>query len=225
MPAMTRKKDHHWVLKGIDLYESIPEKEFCAIAVSAVDKNYAKDAVVYTPHEPVGHIYVVHSGEVILYHSKEGRRAIFDTLGPGSVFGCFDPENPTPAHFAQAIKPTVLCTTPVSEFMQIVAKHPELMLRLMQKMAIRISDYEQKIGAGMNTAVERVYQELLRLRKKKQNSSLGRPLPIPLQATHEQLAERTNLNRVTVTRCLRQLRERGLIAVDKNTGIIRLPER
>ncbi|PIZ70618.1 hypothetical protein COY07_06395 [Candidatus Peregrinibacteria bacterium CG_4_10_14_0_2_um_filter_43_11] len=224
---MTSKKDdlvirQGWALKNLNLYENIPEEEFCTIAPNATDKKYEKNAHVYTPHEPDGRIYMVHRGEVILYHAKEGKRSVFDTLGPGSVFGSFDPENPTPNHFAVTTKETILCTTPVEEFLKIISHHPEAMLRLMQKMAIRIHDYEQKIKNNIEVASERVYQELSRLKEKKQRSISGRTMPIPLQATHEQIAELTNLNRVTVTRSIQQLKKQGLIRIEKGTGIIEL---
>ena len=51
-------------------------------------------------------------GEVLLYHSKNGKRAIFDVLPPGSVFGNFDPSLKKPTHFAETTKGTLLCVTP-----------------------------------------------------------------------------------------------------------------
>ena len=49
-------------------------------------------------------------------------------------------------------------------------------------------------------------------------------MKIPLQVTHEQIAERTNLNRVTVTRCLKKLKTEGLVTIEKGTGIIHLKD-
>jgi CRP-like cAMP-binding protein len=212
--------ENMWALKDLDIYEGIPESELCVIAPGAFEKTYSKDVQLYSPHEPVGYIFVVKRGEVILYHSKEGKRAVFDVLGPGSVFGTFDAANKTPNHFAQTTKNTLLCVTPVEEFLKIVSRHPEIMLRLMQRMAMRINDYEQKIRSSIDTASEKVYFELVRLKDKKQKSILGKIMPIPLQVTHEQIAELTNLNRVTVTRSIKKLKNAGLITVDKGTGVI-----
>lgn len=211
-----------WVLKDLDIYEGIPEKKFCEIAPQSVDKSISKGQHIYTPHEKDGNIYVVHRGEVILYHSKDGKRSIFDTLGPGSVFGTFDVNSPMPTHYAEATKNTLLCTTPISEFLKVISAYPESMLRLMQKMAIRIQDYEIRMKSSIETAVERVYSELLRLHKKRQKTLLGKM--IPLQLTHEKIAEHTNLNRVTVTRCIKKLKEDGLIQIESKTGVITLNE-
>ncbi len=218
-----QNNEKFWFLKDLDIYEGISDASFCTIAPNSVDKRFPKDTQIYSPHEPDNHIYVVHRGEVILYHSKDGKRSIFDTLGPGSVFGTFDPKHPTPGHFAITTKNTELCVTPVNEFLKVIASHPEAMLKLMQKMTMRIQDYERKIHTNIETASERVYSELVRLKTKRQKGFIGK-ITIPLRITHEQLAEYTNLNRVTVTRSLKKLKEMGVIDIDKTSGSIELNE-
>ncbi len=202
-----------WILKNIDIYEGISEASLCEIAPHSFETNTLRGSQIYSPHQPNENIYVLKQGEVILYHSREGKRAIFDTLGPGAVFGSFDSENLTANHFAEASKPSLLCVTPVQEFLKIISRHPEAMLRLMQKMAIRIRDYEQKIQSNVETALEKVYSELVRLRKKRN---------LPLRVTHETIAELTHLNRVTVTRCIQTLKKKGWVTIEKNTGALTL---
>ena len=219
---MSKQQDQKmWFLKNLDIYEGISEKTLCQIAQKAFEESYKKGTQIYTPHEDDQNIYCIKHGEMILYHSKDGKRAIFDTLGPGSVFGSFDPGQERPTHFAETTRNTLLCVTPLSEFLKIVESHPEMMLRFMQKMAQRIQDYETKIRSNIETASERVYSELERLKKKRQRSFIGKLIPIPLQITHEKLAEHTNLNRVTVTRSLKRLKEEGLISIDEK-GVIEL---
>lgn len=215
------KIDKTWFLRNLDIYEGIPETTLCKIASNAYETNYSKSTQIYNPHEKDGNIYVIKRGEIILYHSNNGKRAIFDTLGPGTVFGSFDPNNTTPTHFAETTKRTLLCITPINEFLEIVKQHPEIMLKFMQNMTNRVQDYENKIKSSIETATEKIYLELERLQKKKQRSFLGKFIDIPLQITHEKLAEYTNLNRVTVTRGLQKLKNEGLISIDKK-GIINL---
>jgi len=210
-----------WVLKDLDIYKGIAEKTLCQLAPTSFEETYKKGTQIYTPHEPARNIYSLKHGEIILYHARDGKRAIFDTLGPGAVFGNFDPNQEKPTHFAETTRSTLLCITPLDEFLKIVATKPEIMLNLMQNMAERIQDYEDKIRMNIETASERVYSELERLQKKKLGSLLGKFMPLPLQITHEQLAEHTNLNRVTVTRSLKKLKEEGLIVID-NKGVIEL---
>ena len=210
-----------WFVKKLDIYEGVSEKILCKIAINAYDEAYRRGTQIYSPFEAVQNIYVIKRGEIILYHSKEGKRAIFDTLGPESVFGIFDPTQESPTHYAETTKNTMLCITPLNEFMKIVHHHPEMMLNLMQKMAHRIQDYEQKILSNIETTSERVFIELERLKKKRSQSLMGKLIPLRLQITHEKLAEHTNLNRVTMTRCLKKLKAEGLIHITQK-GVIEL---
>lgn len=89
----------------------------------------------------------------------------------------------------------------------------------MQKMAQRIQDYEIKIKSNIETASQPGYSGLERLQKKRNTGFLGRL--IPLQITHEKLAEYTNLNRVTVTRCIQKLKKEELITVS-DKGVIQI---
>ena len=172
MSKALKQKNHQapspWVIKDLDLYEGISEASLCQVAPNSFEENYSKGTQIYSPHQEDQNIYVVQQGEVILYHAKNGKRAIFDVLPPGSVFGSFDPELSTPTHFAETTKGTLLCVTPLSEFLKIVQSHPQMMLRFMQKMVQRIRDYEIKIKSNIETASEKVYSELERLQKKTQ---------------------------------------------------------
>lgn len=215
----SKHEEKMWFLKDLDIYAGVSEKTLCLLAPDSFEENYQKGTQIYTPHTSDNNIYVLKHGEIILYHSKDGKRAIFDTLGPGSVFGSFDQNQQNPTHFAETTKNTLLCVTPLEEFLKIVESHPELMLNLMQSMARRMQDYEIKMRSNIETASERVYSELERLQKKRSRSFVGKFISIPLQITHEQLAEYTNLNRVTVTRSIKKLKDDGLISVANNGAI------
>lgn len=214
---------HHdpkiWFLKDLEIYEGISEKTLCLLAPNSYEEDFKRASQIYTPHQKTQNIYVLKHGEVILYHAKDGKRSIFDTLGPGSVFGTFDPKQEKPTHYAEATKKTLLCVTPLDEFQKIIHHHPEMMLNLMQKMAQRIQDYETKMRSNIETASERVLSELERLHKKRQGGWMGRFMPSSLQITHEKLAEHTNLNRVTVTRSLKVLKEAGMISINEKGAI------
>lgn len=210
-----------WFLKNLDIYAGVSEKTLCLLAPKSFEEDYKKGTQIYTPHTADNNIYVLKHGEIILYHSKEGKRAIFDTLGPGSVFGSFDLSQEKPTHFAETTKNTLLCVTSLDEFLKIVESQPQLMLHLMQRMAERMQDYETKMRSNIETASERVYSELERLQKKRQRSFVGKLIPVPLQITHEKLAEHTNLNRVTVTRSIKKLKDEGMISIADN-GVIEL---
>lgn len=198
--------------RNLDPYEGVAEAELCTIAPTAVDRRTPKGTVLYSEHDPAAGIYVVKSGEVELSHVQDGKVTVFDTLGPGGVFGDFGFTGQSPAHTARTTRPSLLCITPVEEFMKIIAARPELMLRFMRRMAERIQDYEARLKTTSTSARERVYAELVRLQEKQRSGLLSKlRTVVPVRITHEALAEHTGLNRVTVTRALASLKDEGLV--------------
>lgn len=205
-------------LRNCELYEGLSDEEICSVAQSSVNRNYTKGELIYTPHTPAPNIYIVKKGEVQLYHSIDGKKIVFDILTPGSVFGCFQMEQSLPNHFAECSKPGYLCTTPINEFLQLVQVYPEITLRLMQKMAHRLNEYETKLEASSGDAATKILYELKRIQEKRSRNFFGKIFSLPLRMTHEEIAHLTGLNRVTVTRTMQELIHMGKISIDSSSG-------
>jgi CRP-like cAMP-binding protein len=204
-------------LRNIDIYQGLTDAEIVCIAKNSHDKTIQKNNLIYTPHEDNQYIYVLKRGEVQLYHSKDGNKVVFDIIGPGTVFGGFSSESRRPNHFAECVRNSFLCVTPVNEFLTLVSKRPEMMLNLMQKMSERISEYERKLEVSTGTASEKIMYELARLKEKRSHNFMGKFFAQPLKVTHERLAIMTGLNRVTVTRTMDVLKKANKIQVNDKT--------
>lgn len=213
-----------WYLSQVDIFQGIPEREIMALAQKAHDRRCSCRTHLYGPHDREDRqVYILKEGEVVLYHSREGKRVIFDVLGPGTVFGNFLPDLPSTSHFAEALPGSRVCTLTTGDFQRVVAAHPEIVLRLLTKLSQRLRDYEERLKLDMGNAREKVISELHRYRRKKINPfSRVLGFSTPLYVTHEKLAELTGLNRVTVTRTLKLLEEEGRISVDRRIGTISL---
>lgn len=212
-------------LSQFDLFDALPESELAKEAPSMHGKKYAKGEVIYSPREETELIYVLKEGEVILYHSHDGKQETFDTIGPGTLFGTFSVESRVPSHFAEATRDSTVCVFPIKDFLSVLRNKPDLMMRFIQSMADRLQDYEKRFKNNLQTAKETIYEELARLKSKQQKSFLGKFFGKegpPLRLTHEQIASLTGLNRVTVTRSLKELKEEGLLSINPDTGVIEL---
>lgn len=210
-----------------DMFDSIPEEERMPISESLHGDSIPKGTTIYTPHEELNKIYLLKQGEVVLYHSHEGKTEIFDTLSPGALFGNFQLDPQKPSHFAATTRETVLCGFSTEDFSTILSKRPELTMKFIEKMATRIADYERRFKNSLYTAKFRIYDELKRLEEKKNNSFFGKLFDkkVPIRLTHEEIAKITGLNRVTVTRSLKELKEEGLVSVDSESGVIEIHEK
>lgn len=196
--------------------------EIMQIAEKATEHRCESNKHIYGHHDGFDrNVFILKEGEVVFYHSHNGKRQIFDVLGPGSLFGNFFPTSASASHFAEALSGSRYCSLPVEDFQKVVAAHPEILTRLLRKLSERLQDYEHKLKIDMGSAMDRVLGELKRYQRKKRNPFSLLSKDPPLALTHEKLAELTGLNRVTVTRTIKLLKLEGEINVDEK-GLISL---
>lgn len=215
-------------LSQFDLFDAFSDDELKRTATSMHGKQYAKGEIIYSPHQESDLVYVLKEGEVILYHSHDGKKETFDTIGAGTLFGNFNVDSKVPSHYAEATRNSKLCVFPINDFMNILKSKPELMMKFIQNMGERLQDYEKRFKNNLQTAKETIFEELLRLKVKQQKSFLGKFFGKegpPLRLTHEQIASLTGLNRVTVTRSIKELKEEGLMIINPENGVIELNEK
>src|SRR3989344_4066829 len=212
-----------WYISHIDVFEGIPDTEIMQIAEKVQDHRCTSPMHLYSPHDGLDrNVFLLKEGEVVLYHSRDGKRTIFDVLGPGSLFGNFLPNAEGATHYAEALPGSRICILTPGDFQKVVAKHPEVLTRLLQKLSSRLHDYEQKLKLDTGSALEKVLGELRRYTRKKRNPFALLSKDAPLALSHEKIGELTGLNRVTVTRALNLLKLRGDIEVDEHGRIVLL---
>ena len=211
-------------LEKLEIFNGIPKEEIKRIAATAKDSSYEHSALLYTAKEEVEHIYVVKKGKVSLYHSRNGKRFIFDVVGPGGLFGNFSENSVRVTHSAEASAESRVCRFTIKDFLAVVSSHPEVMLRVLRIFAERINDYIEKFEAGQADATERVIMELHR--NKKRQGLFFRVIGKGgcMELTHEEIGRLTGLNRVTVTRALQKLESDGEVILD-GRGRVCLPEK
>lgn len=204
-----------WYISHIDIFDGIPEMEIMEIAENVQDHRCVSAMHLYSPHDGLDrNVFLLKEGEVVLYHSRDGKRTIFDVLGPGSLFGNFLPNTEDATHYAEALPGSRICILTPEDFQKVVAKHPEVLTRLLQKLSSRLHDYEHKLKLDTGSALEKVLGELQRYSRKKRNPFAMLYKETPLTLSHDKIAELTGLNRVTVTRTIKLLKLQGDIEVD-----------
>ena len=214
--SMHEKNEKLWYLKNLDIFEGIPDDEIMRLAGRVQECMFSKDEMIYSPEELLNSIYVVKRGEVRLFHSKNGKRTVFDVLGPGSLFGGITFSSVKSTHFAQATHPTKVCIFSEEDYLSVLKKRPELMMRFIKKITSKVNEYETRLSRRSDTAEEIIMAELEHLQDKRRHSLFGIWKRSRVYITHEELAELTGLNRVTVTRLLKKLRETGKITVERS---------
>ena len=203
-------------LRQVDIYKNIPEAQLIALSEDAVEMHFSAGTVFYDEDSPAAHVYVIKDGEVELYREDGGKRVVLGTLFPGDVFGDFGTGNCS--HTAAATRPTYICKTPTNEFLDIVRANPQIALQLMQALAEKTEYYESRIANLQRPAKDRLLHELRNLYSKNQRRVIGKVFNIPFKISHQKLADKTGLNRVTVTKLLAELRADGSVEIDTKNG-------
>ena len=203
-----------WRICHADVFEGVEAGDLTSLGACTRDSMYKRAFSLYTRGEELTHVYVVKEGEVLLYHLQDGKRAVFDVMGPGDLFGNFSRTPLKVGHFAEATPGTRICKFPVDELLRTLQDHPETMLRTLRLLSERLADYELKIGLCTEEAKEKVYKELLRYQKKTQQEGE------PIKMTHQKLAHLTGLNRVTVTRALHTLIDEARVQVNDDGAFV-----
>ena len=179
---------------------------------------------VYEAGDEVPYVYVITTGgEIELIREENGKTVVIETLLSGDMFGDFGVGLPV-NHTARVTKTVSVCKTPKEAFLNIVRSHPEMIFQLMQVMAKRTHDYEDKIAQLSRPAKDQLLAELRLLQRKNEQSLVGRLFSVPFRISHQKLSEKTGLNRVTVTKLMGELRRDNLITIDEVSGTITVKE-
>ena len=217
-----------YCLRRIDLYSGISHEQFIKVADEAFDSYIPADEILYTEGESgeesefgAGVIFVLKEGEVELYKTDaNGKTIIIETLFPGDVFGNFGTDTYT--NSARTTRRSYICQTPIYEFLKLIKEYPKMVFQIMKIMAERTQEYENKIALLSAPAKDQLFHEISHLYQKNKQRFLQRIVDIPFKISHQKLSEKTGLNRVTVTRLMKELQRDGKIGVDEKTREIQV---
>ncbi|TAK04799.1 Crp/Fnr family transcriptional regulator [Patescibacteria group bacterium] len=214
--------DRIWYIKNLDIFAGIPREEIMKLAGSAEDTRHVSRALLYSPHMHETRLFLVKEGEVSLYHTRDGKRFVFDVIGPGTLFGNVGFQDAPLSHFAEAVEGTRICAFSSHDFQRIIAAYPVIVMRALSTLGNRLEDYEKKLSETLVDAKGKILHEIQRYEKKRMPRFLERfsSAAAERRLTHERLAHLTGLNRVTVSRAIRDLQTEGKVGVDQDGKII-----
>jgi len=210
-----------WYLSQINLFRDLTEDAMMQIMETSHMRSFEKGYYISTPHDEEGQrIYFLKEGEVEIYESTpEGRKMIIDILKPGDIFGyeaiAEAPETIT-RQFIKANKNVTLCIMPKADFLALLERKPELALKIVKELSLRLAITKSKLrDTALSNAETRLLHELERLyvqygREENNKRKLTRKF------THEELANIVGITRETITRTLSRLVDKNKVSIDEN---------
>ncbi len=152
-------------------------------------------------------LFLVASGRVQLYRTtRDGRRFVVATLGPGSMFG----EDSLlggqgPDTHAVALEACTIWMMPQKQAMEVSSTDAMFGIGLIQAMGQRVVDAENRLEQmAYSTIASRLAALLVEL-------AGDDPQPV-VQVTHQELADMLGTWRETISKTLQDFRRRGLVA-------------
>ena len=207
-------------LSKVDVFRDLAEAEVKEIGRLATAATYPPGKILYTPNETGEVLFILKKGRVQVYRmSPEGRKLVIGTIDPGSIFGemmlvgqgMYDA-------FAETLEESLVCVMNRRAVETMILKKPRVAIRLMEVMAKRLREMEDRLEQTMFGDVQsRLIRLLLRMHREHKNG--------PIDTTHQGLAEELGVYRETVTTALNSLRKRGLISIGrKQIHLLDIPQ-
>lgn len=212
---------------GVPIFRFLPPEGLRELGRAMRHRRYARGQWVAAASDPVEHLVVVARGRLKLVRATSGgREQVVRTLEPGDFVGelaLFTPSR----HEGDlvALEPTDVCLLPRRSVQELLERHPEVALRLVEALAQRLAEAEQRIAdLGLREVGQRLAAELLRAAETGTTTPEG--VRVRLAVPWAELASRLGTTPESLSRRLKALADRGVIRQEgRRTVVIRSLER
>ncbi|MFQ5703956.1 MAG: Crp/Fnr family transcriptional regulator [Gemmatimonadales bacterium] len=201
-------------LRSVPLFAELDDQAIDRLSRVTRTKNYPKNSVIVFEDDPGDALYVVNSGQVkVVLIGEDGREVILSVLGDGSFFGemALIDDQPRSAHVI-AMEDSRLLVLHRDDFHRCLEETPRIALGLLRQLSRRLRSADDKIGGLVLLDVPgRVARLLIQL------ADEGDGVVISRRVTHHTLGQMIGSSRETVSRTIKDLATKGLIAVTQAT--------
>lgn len=210
------------ILRQIPIFSELDASSLARLASHCVPRSVAAGFVLFTTGEACRGLYIIESGRVRIYRiSAEGREQVLHIEGPGrpvAELPLFDGG----AYPASAVttEPSRLLFLPRADFEQLYRSNPDVAQAIIRALGKRL----RHLVHVTETLAFRDVAARLAMLLAGYAESAGRATPdgieVALGRTQEELALEIGAARESVSRALKQLAKRGLIAPTERDSIL-----
>ena len=203
------------VLRAVPLFRQVPESDLRAMAELIRERRQPKGSLILTQGDEGETLFLIRSGQVkVSVVAEDGREVILSVLGAGSFFGemALIDDEPRSAHVF-AMQESVLLTLRREDFRAQLTRSPELGIALLRELSRRIRRADDTIASLMLLDVNGRVAHLLLEMAKEEGGEAG--ATIARRLTHASIGQMVGASRETVSRTMRNLVLRSVIAVTR----------
>lgn len=202
------------VLRVVPLFSQVPERDLLALAGLVRERRQPKGGLILTQGDEGEALFLIRTGQVkVSVVAEDGREVILSVLGAGSFFGemALLDDEPRSAHVF-AMEESVLLSLRREDFRARLAQSPELGIALLRELSRRLRRADDTITGLMLLDVNgRVAHLLLEMAREEGEGGTT----IARRLTHAAIGQMVGASRETVSRTMRNLVLRQVIAVTR----------
>ena len=207
-------------LRNVPLFRQVAETDLRALAQLARERHYPKGSLILSQGDAGEALFLISSGQVkVGVVAEDGREVILSVLGPGSFFGemALLDDEPRSAHVT-AMDDTTLLQLRRDDFRSRLSSAPELAVALLRELTRRLRRADDTIASLMLLDVNgRIAHLLLELAREEGGESGTR---ITRRLTHASIGQMVGASRETVSRTMRNLVLRNVVAVTRKEIVL-----
>jgi CRP/FNR family transcriptional regulator/CRP/FNR family cyclic AMP-dependent transcriptional regulator len=208
------------------IFEGLPEAALKQLAVTMQPKEYKRRRWIFQQGDAGTALYLIESGRVkVVLETAQGKELLLRVLGAGEVFGelALLDEQPRSASVV-AREDTTAYMLERGAFLAFLRAEPEAALHCLRNLAGLVRSLTEQVeDLAVLDVPQRLQRMLLKLAKAHGKLD-SRGVEIDLGLTQSELAELIGTSRVSVSQCLRPLRKRGIITVNRQRIVLHRPD-
>ena len=201
------------MLHASDVLAPLSEQELEQLAQNNPDVRLQENEILFGPEEVGEKLFIVKEGRIRLYKTGAGGNEItIGFLDQGKLFGEMSlTAQRTRELYAQATEPSLLISLSREALENLVLEKPRVGLRLTERLSERVRALEKRLeDATFKEMPARLASLILQL-VESEGVKTGEGYKIPTRYGQEQLAKMLGVNRVSVTRAFKRLRESKVV--------------
>lgn len=219
-------KTEYSILRHIELFSSLGEKELRQITEHIIQRKYKKNQIILNEEETSEFMYIIIHGKVkIARVGMDGKETILSLHGSGEFFGelsLIDGKT-TPATVF-ALDNSHVAIISKGHFYSLLYTQHKVLENLLKILSSRLRDAWDKIQMlTFHNAADRV-KLLLRMLADNLGEETDRGTILTVRLIHQDIADMTGLTRETVTRVLDRYVKNGEINILGNKHILLTPD-
>lgn len=204
----TAGEDHRFAcVNRVPLFADLSTDDRRRIAAVAVTRRYVRGEQVHRPGDQSG-LRIVHGGRVKVYRANEaGAEQLLRILRPGEFLGETTVLTGRPVDsWAVALDAAEVCVVGGTEIARLLREHPEVAVRMLAAMSVRLEAAEQQLSAVTGASVgARLASHLIELAEESGSTTFRLP------STKKDLASYLATTPETLSRRLADLQDAGVV--------------